>query len=1235
MNHPRENLNPFRSVLPYYGRRVDLCQLDKDGTEFAQKAIQQLLHRKLSLQVTVAGEHATTVNDLYFTAKNEESQHGPKTLGLGYPTLLTEDESGELTAAPLFIFRVELRASPTKINAWVLRHDTTLAVEPNRALIRYLQERFGLNLTPAFHEVARNFSRNGLEEFCANLAEATDTQNRLVYFTLDPFPTFDELGELSERGTIQPSAVLGLFPSQVRWTDTPDEIDLASVFAATSLPPAEGGHPFTLVVMSTEQSTAYTGALHEKTYLLDGAEGTGRTHTVNALLLNALSRGERTLVVSPNVPALRKQQQRLVQSGVLRFHFLFRNPLADKPQLLTLLRATAAGTGTSTDYDDARWNSTVDELTQAHRILRNAYRAVRRPVFHGADWTEVVGWFLRAQRVESREVLSTLPTNEFLFSEEEYAALGRSVRTARPLYEKVGTAQHPLLELHERLFLEHDHEEARAELDEQLNRFRLDLDRLQERLIRRTNGYAEKLGIHYRRYAERLRAQIADVEEQFQRDHLEYGSRYVRSGDTRLRLLSPVSDRRRNVLAAREEMVRTYRVLLRTHAKHPYFEYAPRHDADARYLSEIPAELQRLTAALDAWEARLDEVVREEALAVSPATARADLDFDRSTAQLFERTRALVADLNERRLYGHPIPASQGSQLELVEQLDRLDDQLARTQAQLADFKKFHAWHRFHLRTDGGERKLIDALIAQGPKTWTAAFESWYLDRVLRRAFSEHLPTDDAALERYLAVHRRLESQFLDRIVHLHQQRERRARTTFRSRDRANHDLIFRESTRTVTTDADFRELAATGLDALTATLPVLFATPDVVRRMLPQRAGYFDRVIFLNAEAISTADATATGALGKRCLLVGDAGARVPGGLLERMQELQIPTTTLHERHTKSLTGLERYERQRRAETAAGVTVTTEYVAGPFSDPTSTNEVEAQRALQLLNLVGPTPQRTLPRVGIVCFTVEQRNLIAAYLLRIRQRGEASAEKIEQLQRNGMGVYHLEEIGGRDLDVLIVSTTYGVTGAEGRMTKQSVQLDRQMAYLYQLLHKTARETHVLHSFPDDILEEYLDEEETQGMHLLAAYLKYQEARAANRDRQAAGYLKLFGEDTGLENSLTTSAFAREVAQSLGAYVPRYRLQAQAVLERGSSVPLLLRAEYPGEPDWVICPEGFVAKTPETDFRWEQAQRDALTTNDRTFHPIYSVQWWREPERAAKRLAGGVIREDSRYGLGMI
>ena len=1229
-----ETTDIFRSALPYYGRRVDLCRLDRRETEFAQRWVRQLLRRELSLQIDTADEFSAAVSDLYFSAKNTERQRGPKTLGVGYPIVLTDSPEGELMAAPLFVFRLEMEASPTRINAWVAKHHTGLSIEANRELLRYFKDEFSLNLQPAVEALLGDFSREALEDFCGNLAEATEYQNRLVYHSIEPFPSFDEIGALSLAGTIQPSAVLGLFPGQSRETSSENQLEASEVFApAQHLLDAEQ-HPFSPISLTPEQSSAYEGALRQRSFVIDGSEGTGKTRIVNALLLNALSRGQKTLVVSPHVPALVKQQQRLVGAGVLRFHFLFKNMLADKAQFLELVRATASGSGLSTAYRAERWDASMACAQTAYDYLRRAYRAVHRPIFGNSDWTEVVGCFLRAQRIEDRSVLEQLPVNEFHFTEEEFGELGKVVRNSRPLFRKIGTLKHPLTELHPRLFLEADADESRAELEASLTDYQLDIDRLQERLIRRADAYAEKLDIHYRRYAALLHDQVRELREDFARAKLEYGDRFVRAGETSLRLLGNLSERRRNLREARHELTERYRLLLRTHADRPYFDFTPQTPPDPQKLGNLTTELDRFDAALRAWESKLVETVRAETLALDEQTARPHLDFDHSTRDLAARSRTLVERLNETSIYRAAVPVPVGKQLHLVERLDELSIRLQRTRERLGDFADFHAWERYYLGAKNQERKLIDALIQRAPEDWIASFESWYLDRVLQRNFTAHLPTTDEHLEKFVAAHGELSGQFLDRIMHLNQEQEQRARRAFRAQNRAHHDLIFNSSTRTVTTDEGFRELAASGLDALTATLPVLFTTPDIARRILPHRPGYFDRVVFLGAEHTKADEVTQIGALGKQVVLSGDATAEEVFSLTEIARTLAVPTVHLRETHRTPLSGLELFERLRRRETTGGKRekVAVYNAAGRFAEREGTNDVEAQYVIQLINGVDRTVQRTFPRVGIVCFTPEQRNLIAAYLLRIRQRMEPGAQKIEQLQRNGLGVFHIDEIDGRDFDQMIVSTTFGVADHYGAMTKRVKQLDRETSRLHQLLHKSPQTTQIVHSLPNDVLENYLEHSEERGTHLLAAYLKYQEARSEQREETAYEYLRHFTEPAA--GKPTVSTFSREVIQRMSHYLPRYRMQTNVPTE-DTLVPILLRADYPGEPDWVICPEGFLARTPETDFLWEYHRRRALASANCSVHPAYSVYWWREPQRAGKKLAAKALREDSRFGMGMV
>ena len=62
------------------------------------------------------------------------------------------------------------------------------------------------------------------------------------------------------------------------------------------------------------------------------------------------------------------------------------------------------------------------------------------------------------------------------------------------------------------------------------------------------------------------------------------------------------------------------------------------------------------------------------------------------------------------------------------------------------------------------------------------------------------------------------------------------------------------------------------------------------------------------------------------------------------------------------------------------------ECLEGRFHEIDATNDVEAQQVIRELNQIKQTPQRVYPTVGIVAFTLEQRDLISAYILKLKQQ---------------------------------------------------------------------------------------------------------------------------------------------------------------------------------------------------------------------------------------------------------
>ena len=86
-------------------------------------------------------------------------------------------------------------------------------------------------------------------------------------------------------------------------------------------------------------------------------------------------------------------------------------------------------------------------------------------------------------------------------------------------------------------------------------------------------------------------------------------------------------------------------------------------------------------------------------------------------------------------------------------------------------------------------------------------------------------------------------------------------------------------------------------------------------------------------------------------------------------------------------------------------------------------NEDEAQEIVKLLNNIFANTYNIYPSVAIVCFTFEQRNLIADYLQKIKQQKQGGYERIIQLEKCGLGVFHCSELEGINKDIAFVSTT--------------------------------------------------------------------------------------------------------------------------------------------------------------------------------------------------------------------
>jgi hypothetical protein len=57
----------------------------------------------------------------------------------------------------------------------------------------------------------------------------------------------------------------------------------------------------------------------------------------------------------------------------------------------------------------------------------------------------------------------------------------------------------------------------------------------------------------------------------------------------------------------------------------------------------------------------------------------------------------------------------------------------------------------------------------------------------------------------------------------------------------------------------------------------------------------------------------------------------------------------------------------------------------------------------------------------------------------------------------------------------------------------------------------------------------------------------------------------------------------------------------------------------------LLADGFVGTLGHTDYSWEAAQAGKISEEGFETRQVWSVNWWRQPDQEARRLAGDLMR----------
>lgn len=1219
-------------IPPVSEDTADLFALNDEG-DFSLRCASALLSgAPFSLSVQAGHAASVKLNHFYFEARNRERVFGTRNFGVGYPMVKGSIDGADVFA-PLFVYQLSLEPDLQHTDRWLMVQHEQHQVMPNFPLLHMIDQAIDTDLTRRAHQLTASSRPTPaqLQQFAERVQLLLEYPDQGLPGTIQPWP--EHAAEKNGAGGMLWSAVAGIFPKLPRTTSTQDSA------AIPQLPSeVEWKHPFTLLPLDPSQRTAMHLAQSNPLTVVQGASGTGKTYLLAAMAINALSNGKKCLVVSKSLQALRRAQKYLVDKGLGDLTFVLRDLQSDHLMLTDMLRATAENKKKHA-FEEEAFKIALNQSLRELRKLDSAWEELHAPIFGEMNFTQLVGRFLQANRLEGKEMLlSQLNPADCAFTKEEFDGIIRAINKSRPLFERFPTLNHPLAKLNPTIFLDFESAPGLEWTRQQVSRLMDKATQINHRYIAKTNDYTEALLEHYEQHFSELSALVKRIRDAFEDGQQRFGVDFEKTSSVTEKLYGVFSDRYKQITQSKERLVEDFDALKKAYLHRRYFEFDIPANFDAKNIKKIAELTKDFEASLRIWRRRIPTLVREEVRRLNANSVHSDLDFREQVKELEYAMDVFLEEFNVAGLYDAPL---RHEMLTIPKRQEFLEEVIARiedTRFYLRDFPDFYIWQKHWLGLNPTEQKVVRALCKIKPNDWVKAFESWYLQHLLQNEYNPGLNWDADTIQQYHKAAGTLRPLLGEQITALWQNRKIRALRDLKSSDSQAYKTWFGKHNRNLAAEANVDALFRHHAYALTETLPVLLVTPDVALDVLQYAGLTYDLVLVDEAHNVARQEALHLFDMASNLVIFGDhhqdLTPMAKDDLLEFCTERGARNTTLEYQHqmapeawiqfnqTAFSTPFKRIPAGINAQDSTQVV----NVGGRYDEQTQTNEAEALQIISWLNLVEQTPAKTYPVVGIACATIGQRDLIAGQLLRIRQRKSTGWEKIQQLHLNGLGVYQFAELQGQHVDVLMLSLTHGPIDTKGSLTKHLHFWNKPRGFnqIYVALTRTSNQMFIAHSIPPGLHTVLASDRNFIGTCVLSHLVTYADHLQKGDDDAARQQLEqMHMLMAGPAPVFPESEFMEEVCMALQPYYEEHQLQRNARVA-GMMAPLAIQTTHLN----VLLEDGVVAKSALPSYEWEDRLAQYLLRHNVDPVPAYAVSWWKSPRQAARRLAGKLLRTDA-------
>lgn len=582
------------------------------------------------------------------------------------------------------------------------------------------------------------------------------------------------------------------------------------------------------------------------------------------------------------------------------------------------------------------------------------------------------------------------------------------------------------------------------------------------------------------------------------------------------------------------------------------------------------------------------------------------------------------------------------------------------------------SWFQFYNALNSDDKSILDAL--QQSQNWRKDFLMYYLNALLLSSANMDLPTND---NDHLELKSTLKGIGNEQLKYVKdfwnsQQVEKTKDFELNNRNLSVENLYNKRSS-VKFKRLSLRQIVQYDVELFTNFFPIILTSPDVASNLFKGMNGYFDIVMFDEASQLRLEDNLPAILKGKQVIIAGDEHQMPPSnyfskvfdGEIEDEEEVEEEKIVVDKENLllscESLLefGSElRFEKQyldfhyrskhpylidfsnyafynQRLKPLPAhfqyTPISYVQVNGTFSD--YTNEAEAEKILSIIeNSIQRLPNGEYPSVGVATFNITQRNLIKSKILDRQKYPEFDAfnKKIQELEGKGFFIKNLENIQGDERDVIILSTTYGVS-KDRKFSQRFGPINHSKGYklLNVIVTRAKYKVYVCTSIPESVFMNYKDYLVTEGSNnkraVLFAYLAYAKAVSEKNEESRISVLTSLAENSsnasGYDDFLghnLESPFEEEVFQRLVDELGSQHLIPQLKVSE-FRIDIVYDSKIPGVPKIAIECDGAKYHSSREAYLHDTHRQKILENHGFVFHRIWSTNWWDNPTRETAKL----------------